>query len=136
MSKRSKRFGSGWVSLKTGLEGPRHDPYRYEEWTVDRSRSGGPKVLLHLGLAEWIKVTWPGGKTWNVPIRNVRALTTIFEKLSGASIKVWERSILRIRPCCDRPEPHSVEGLPGEDLTVCGRCGKIVDVDFSIGAVI
>lgn len=43
------------ISMKSGSEGPSHDPYSYEEINLLEVFSNGAKkdVTLHMGLAEW-----------------------------------------------------------------------------------
>src|SRR5258706_10384505 len=40
------------VERHTGSEGPRHDPYAYEEWRV---RMPGHTIVLHSGLGTWLR---------------------------------------------------------------------------------
>jgi hypothetical protein len=133
----TKTFATGSVSVRTGTEGPRHDPYSFEEWVWERH---GERTTLHLGLGEWL-VT--GGR--NLDTRRIceitgrddpRACQTEFEKITGVRLKVLERAMHRLKHCCDRPRIHSVDGFPGEELLVCGSCSKVVGGSFNEGAVI
>jgi len=44
-------FRDFWI--KSGTEGPRHDPYSYEEYSFYYK---GKFFIAHFGLLEWIKV--------------------------------------------------------------------------------
>ncbi len=45
------------LSVRRGSEGPRHDPYSFEEWSVHQTINGVEKsITLHMGLAVWLKV--------------------------------------------------------------------------------
>jgi len=39
--------------IKGGGEGPKHDPYHYNEYSFEFK---GKKYIIHLGLAQWIEV--------------------------------------------------------------------------------
>jgi len=55
---------SGSITVKNGDEGPRHDPYSFVEYTVERK--GKRKTTIHLGLVVWCKVEGrPVKKTMN-----------------------------------------------------------------------
>jgi hypothetical protein len=41
------------IHNSSGTEGPRSDPYHYDEWDISLP---GYHIEVHLGLAEWIKV--------------------------------------------------------------------------------
>jgi hypothetical protein len=47
------------IDIVNGREGPKHDPYSYEEITIERR---GWRVTMHLGLAEWIEFQTVEGK--------------------------------------------------------------------------
>lgn len=42
------------VSVRRGVEGPKHDPYGYTEVTF--TRTDGRVVVMHEGLGTWVKV--------------------------------------------------------------------------------
>lgn len=41
------------ISHKTGVEGPRHDPYSFDEWVLEH---GGLTYKVHSGLNVWIAI--------------------------------------------------------------------------------
>ena len=76
------------LTVKVGTEGPKHDPYRYEEVTVRLSSWNGIReialvVTCHIGLALWIKV----GEI-EVPC-NEETYNDVFEKLTGDTAEGW-----------------------------------------------
>lgn len=54
MKTASDKFGT--YGIRDGSEGPRHDPYAFTEITFTPTDESKPKVTLHGGLGEWIKV--------------------------------------------------------------------------------
>lgn len=128
--RKSRRFATGQLVLNTGTEGPRHDPYSYTEWTIERH---GIKTVLHLGLGEWLQQN-------DYPVldsNNSKAnLVELFEKCAGVSLKTCAKVMQRILPCCANPKLVEVEGYPGESMVYCQSCDKVVDVDFDENAVI
>jgi hypothetical protein len=53
MSITAYRAAGGLITLRTGQEGPHHDPYGFTEVKVVRN---GHKVIFHQGLGEWLSV--------------------------------------------------------------------------------
>lgn len=115
------------IRIKSGTEGPRQDPYSYTEYHVRG-------VVLHLGLAEWIRVQGHD----RLPEHGVTPLEC-FERLTGFTPdlleKAYRKSISRCRKCgCKRLESQS--GFPGEELIVCSRCGEIITTEFHESEII
>ena len=53
------------IMVKTGKEGPRHDPYSYLEVTiVEEYGNGIRKIVYHAGLDEFLYVDENGNKKW------------------------------------------------------------------------
>lgn len=129
----TKRFGTGTVTMKTGSEGPRHDPYSYTEVTV-RGTLGKRKIdiTLHEGLAEWVKL---GNRKPAYESQTYRPRAA-FERLVGVRYTALERALNRPRQCCNKPRLESQSGFPGETLTVCIHCNAIVGGYFNEAAVI
>lgn len=125
------------VHVKTGTEGPRHDPYGFTEITVD-GRNG--KVTFHSGLSTWL--------TQNTAFSQIKYTgdeVTIaeFERLVGVTPQVAYLAVLRnkqrkvrrhLRSCPKRKEVYEADGYPGESLLICG-CGSVLDSHFDISAV-
>ena len=120
------------ISLKTGTEGPRHDPYSYEEVTIER---GDSTTTIHLGLAEYCKYT-EGNKSLTI-----HRLPTdpMMLALCGLTLKQAKR-ILRKREEAKLRAHRSHGGMewsrgyPGEQLLIC-KCGDVVDSSFNLSAI-
>jgi hypothetical protein len=137
MSETTKTFATGSITLRTGTEGPRHDPYGYEEWTWRRAAR---TVVLHEGLGCW--VSFDDRRLSNADLvrasgkADESACRHWFEGITGVPMKTLERVIHRPRRCCARPRIDWVAGYPGESLAVCRSCGDVVGSSFSEAAVI
>ena len=114
------------VRRVTGSEGPRHDPYSYEELHADVL---GNEIVLHQGLGTWLtingtKVTQPERMTHDLYEKTCR---DIFEKFVGFTTTQLERIYTkRMSRCkCGSKSFTSVRGFPGEHLIVCDHCGDI-----------
>ena len=133
----TKTFATGSITLKTGTEGPRHDPYGYSEWIFVRR---GKKAILHEGLSEWVSID--GQKNTNREICLMEgkdseiAARLMFEKEVGVSLKTLEKVIHRPKRCCNKPRITSSPGYPGETLYICANCENIVGGSFNEAAVI
>lgn len=119
------------ISIRTGSEGPRHDPYHYQELTVN-GRAG--KVTLHTGLACWLAVNGMvhGGEE--------EKLAQTFERLTGVMPWVAERVChelphRRHSANCNCRDTRSVAGYPGETFEICVKCGEVIDSHFNRSAV-
>jgi len=126
---KSRRFATGSISIRTGSEGPKYDPYSFTEYTVERRNN---KVTLHLGLAVWFRDQF---KTLSDQITEQEAVER-FERFAGISLKTFEHAMHRVIPCCDNPDIRWWAGYPGEEIAQCENCKKVVDSSFDIGAVI
>lgn len=120
------------IRVKQGLEGPREDPYGFTEITFWHR---GGKTAVHAGgLVEWVE---HNGRRWDGP--DVRAsFAAIVGISSDRLLKIhaelpWRRHHAK---CPERRDFHCSPGMPGETLTICGRCRDVVRCDFNIGEVI
>lgn len=122
------------INIKAGSEGPRHDPYHYDEITV--TRLDGSWVTIHVGLALWAEAS-DGRK-----IDNYQEALVLFERLAGISLPVAYKSYheVRVRRYTRHPcgQKHfiDVQGYPGESFVFCRKCGDAIDSSFNINAVI
>jgi hypothetical protein len=126
------------VTVETGSEGPRHDPYAYREITVIQPDGA---TTLHEGLGTWLrsagrKVTPPtdldadGRERW--------CRSTAFETLTGYSVAQLERLHRKLSSRCRRcgcKETVSQNGHPGEHFECCAKCGNVVGSYFCISEV-
>lgn len=121
------------VRRRSGEEGPRHDPYGYEEWTFRRN---GHVVQLHTGLINW--VSYDGTRVFSGGDDTVSAASRRFEMLTGISLERLEWLYYEMRnrcSTCGYRRTRAVSGYPGETLNVCIRCGNVVCTSFHEQAV-
>lgn len=122
------------INIKTGSEGPRHDPYHYDEITVNRP--DGSWVTLHVGLAFWAE-TSEGERIDN----DDRGALVLFEKAAGISLPVAYKAYREVRVRrytrhpCGQKHFIDVQGFPGESFVFCRKCGDAVDSFFNSKAV-
>jgi hypothetical protein len=142
------------VTRKSGSEGPKHDPYSYEEFSVEKD--DGRTAVLHLGLGEWLILN---GKKKTVDdflpdpaemngIRNAwdvarqiasNRMFIAFEEVLGITLKSWTRAEQKLHSRCPKCKGHDLErvsGYPGETFLICSKCKEIVDSHFNEAAII
>jgi len=129
------------LSTNRGSEGPRHDPYGYEEYTVCTKFENGEEkcITMHSGLGMWLKIDgekidhgtinmW--GEHYN---EGERFLSEMFENLTGIPLCKFHKymdEILNHKICCPKRELEWVRGFPGEHLLICTNCHAIADSQF------
>ena len=125
------------VSYNSGSEGPRHDPYHYDEVTIDRKN--GDVVTIHMGLAAWCKVKRHGKTVFQVD--GETAAQTLFEWYAGITFHKaigLQYTLFRRRVkyhACGTRFLKSVSGYPGESFTICDNCGAHLDYHFNRSVV-
>ena len=127
------------IELRSGSEGPRHDPYGYEEWSI--TRADGRKVTVHIGgLIEWVR--YDDGRSKRQFDCADTNLLAKFEACAGVSLHAVRRAYsaakarrVKYHPCGQK-HIHWVLGYPGEELLACEQCGTIFDSEFNLSAVI
>ena len=123
------------VTIEHGEEGPKHDPYGWEEVTGDRPN--GVRGTIQYGLAEWGQ-TPEGTKIdtrTNDPERIERIVTTYAGVSPAAAVRAHTKYRSRCRKCGCR-ETVCEPGYPGETLELCAKCGMMVDYHFNESAII
>jgi len=122
------------IDIKTGSEGPRHDPYGYEEITV--TRPNGDVVTLHEGLTVWLKLN--NSAQYMFTSSTYEDAVKKFEFFAGCSPAIARRAYERMqyRCKCGSRDLRSVAGFPGESLNVCNACNTVVSSDFNESAII
>jgi hypothetical protein len=128
-----------YVSIKTGSEGPRHDPYAYTEITVHRA--DGREVVLHTGLAEWM--TYKDGRVVRRFQDEYKILRSKFEAIVGITPECAEkiprimqqRRFRQHEKTCGSRDVADVDGYPGESMLYCNKCNTVLDYHFDISAV-
>jgi hypothetical protein len=122
------------ISLRCGSEGPRHDPYHFNELTVE-GRNG--TTTLHLGLAVWCK-----NDKLKLRVDNDEAFK-LFERCVGVSSEVAHKAYeykeyvlpykLHSLKCDAAME--NVHGFPGETFDHCPKCGATAGYHFNRSAI-
>jgi hypothetical protein len=126
------------IHIKTGREGPRHDPYGYDEITVHRA--DGAHVTLHEGLGTWIEFKDARGTGNKLDERDApRAqIDAAFERVAGVSVEAARKAYRALRSRCRNcggRETKFARGYPGESFELCVQCGHVVDSHFDLSAV-
>lgn len=133
------RLCDGYLELKIGSEGPRHDPHYFIEYTVAKN---GMTVCLHLGIGVTLRVN---GAVPSVDIaeriigESGGNLEDLFTKLTGHSHEQWKRFYNEYRSrcrVCGKKAFRSVPGMPGETFHQCMYCSCIAATDFDESAII
>lgn len=136
---------TGSVNIRRGTEGPRHDPYAYEEIIV--SRPDGRKVKLHSGLGEWLEVQTAEGRKIRVDESDRYAgperLRELFAFHSGISVETaaktpGRREATRYREHdkrCGNENLVAATGYPGESFDYCPKCGFVGGYAFDRSAI-
>jgi len=124
------------IEVRSGTEGPSHDPYRFTEITVTRtSQVFTGYVTFHSGLGEWTRVSD------KVSITDDKLARIVFEHLAGITPEVALRAKHKIKVNRIRRHPCGmnymdwIDGYPGETMLVCLKCGNVVDSRFDRSAV-
>jgi hypothetical protein len=124
------------ISICTGTEGPRHDPYHFEEFTVERD---GVSVTAHHGLANWVSVEGADKKGYQHETEFQDEVDWIFFSCVGMTEAQARRYQRKAEQARMRPHRHHgggvwVTGYPGEHLCLCA-CGAVLDSVFNQSAV-
>ena len=115
------------VQRTTGAEGPKHDPYHYEEWDV---KVPGFHVILHEGLAEWLSVNGVM-QEWRYDVKKRRAIFATHVGYTLQQIlRIYERLSSRCSKCGGTDFTEET-GYPGEYFNVCCDCGHIQSCFFN-----
>lgn len=123
----------GTLEIKTGTEGPRHDPYSYTEYSI--ILPDGREVTMHEGLGEYLKVD---GEVVTTGYDNYHKMLQEFIRLTGIDPhqveKYRERAkFKRATGSCPEGGKHKAvwqHGHPGEHLLICQKCDEILDSRF------
>lgn len=111
------------LDIRRGSEGPRHDPYSYEELILHR---GDDEFKLHIGLTVWFKIN---GREVKIDYDNP---DEAWESYTEISICDFERAYYRVHgpknkcPYCGSRNLEWFSGYVGEDMESCGDCGKFL----------
>lgn len=91
------------LDLRTGSEGPVHDPYGYTEYIVNIN---GDKVVAHLGIVAWLQITprdsvRPTLVLWD----SEEQINTVFRRWTGIDLRDFPRYYERAHPYSDFEGP-------------------------------
>lgn len=125
------------VRKSTGSEGPRHDPYHYDELTIKTPQG---EFVAHLGLAVYVqengeKISAAG----NDYEQAFKWQDSYLVKWTGYTNKQLERIADQIKYRCKEGGYHygpELDGYPGESFCLCQKCGKMFDFNFDESAVV
>lgn len=128
------------VNVRTGTEGPSHDPYGYTE--IEFTRTDGVVVTYHAGLGEWCKVSLtPPEKRRGVRHHGEDLIAhcidddgaaSLFETATGLSPQQAEKVYQRLHgpqrrcPHCGGRKFSWHGGYVGEAMQCCTACDRIV----------
>lgn len=122
------------VREKTGREGPRHDPYSYTELHVN---ADDVDIVFHDGLSVFILVA---GFRTNIYGEQYKELfDAVLLDATGFTESQLRRFHRKASSRCPMGGYHDVvdvRGYPGESMSICNKCDKVVDSYFCEGAVI
>jgi len=133
----------------TGSEGPRHDPYAFEEFTLLEQEEGREprRVTIHLGLAEWVKLNGRvEADITGYDLNGTGSVEDKFEELTGltfrGAVRLYHRAnrLEKICPKCGAGigKARWCDGYPGESFLVCrpSECGYMYTSSFNESAII
>lgn len=106
------------VHVKSGSEGPAHDPYSYTEYRVKRD---GRKIVMHLGMGDWIKVDGEHVEAGDAALNYIRQERKDYRKRVVRRLTDPPRRC----PAC-KGKLESGGGYVGEEVIYCKGCGRIV----------
>ncbi len=81
-----RKTSSGHIAMRTGSEGPSHDPYSFREYEIERNDQ---TLVLHMGLGCWLEED--GKSTYKNGTEEL--LVLIFEGFSGLSLGHFEKAL-------------------------------------------
>jgi hypothetical protein len=126
------------IEIRSGSEGPAHDPYGYTETTV--TRADGRWATIHSGLGDWM--LYFDGRQERRFDDDYAILRNKFEACVGITPEGAEKAMRKVQDvrvrnhACGPNNFEWVSGYPGEELLACGKCGHIIDSSFNVSAVI
>lgn len=125
------------ISIKTGSEGPKHDPYGYTEITF--IKTDGTIIKHHEGLGSWCEIL---DKNCIQRAEGSQA-SELFFLATGCTPnearKYFNKAEQKRRSICPECNSRNLEwhrGYPGEEILICEDCNSYVDCVFNESAVI
>ena len=124
----------GLFTKTSGTEGPRHDPYHWDEWQLIHYDKRAI-YTLHLGL-----VVRYDRNNETMEMQDEQDAVEQFIIDTGMHMDQWDKAGQKLRSRCRKCGNHryfmNIDGMPGETMIQCVPCGHIVDVEFNESAVI
>lgn len=146
------------IRYTTGSEGPMHDPYHYEEWSIKHTSptilktltNPDLKITIHRGLGEWFQLNTDYNegtkfhKHHNKEVIWDKALNGYLEHVFGYNLTQIERIYRKVnRPFCKEckvyPRGYDIDilpGYPGEEVYFHRKCGNPVGSSQDMSYVI
>ena len=87
------------ISKKTGTEGPKHDPYSFEEFIYE---CNGKVTTLHMGLGVWMESS-SGKLLYARSDAQERAIIRWFEIRIGMTMERFNKAYYRVHPYFEDP---------------------------------
>lgn len=121
------------IDVRHGIEGPKHDPYSFTEITYEK---GNRKVVIHQGLAEWIKVN---GQKIDLQIGEDE-IEMITQRETGYTPEELEKFWMNMKyptKCrkCGCRRLKDAGGHIGESFTICTQCNEVIAYYFNHYAI-
>jgi hypothetical protein len=117
------------VNKTSGTEGPKEDPYAFNEFTVECLKEDGTKdvFVIHSGLGMWLTKN----DQTVIEFAEDKEVVTLFETLTGLQYEDLDRLYDEIhgpKDYCKCGSKNIVEssGYVGETMLFCGDCGAFI----------
>lgn len=132
----SARTPRGTFTIRNGVEGPKHDPYGYTEYTW--KAKNGEKITLHCGMRDILSI---GSNKKHIAYEDTgrKIIADKFTELVGISPRKLFRAIERANHICKNcgsTHIHTESGYPGETFYICGKCGNIIGGYFCVEGIL
>jgi DNA-directed RNA polymerase subunit RPC12/RpoP len=136
------------ITHTSGVEGPKHDPYHWDEYVVTgyNRKFCNPEIhfTVHRGLANWFSIRKDGWKiSNNGMIRWEKYMEEMLFNITGMTFDQVvekheeEENGLFCPECNEVPEDTlDYAGYPGETIYCCSKCGAPCGSDQNMSAVI
>ncbi len=111
MARIFRTTSSGHLAMRTGGEGPTHDPYSFTEWECERQ---GHTLVLHLGLGAWLKLD---GKTYLPEAKTDADMVAAFEEFTDLTIQQVDKALHR-RPRMSAKERRMMDEIEAADAAL------------------
>lgn len=132
------------IVFTKGTEGPKNDPYGFEEFSVFLHYEGFDPVefRIHVGLSIWISIKQKNGDLHKLTFSSSSTKAwSLFEFFTGLSQETLHKMAAidpRPKKCteCGSNKILSTSGFPGESFYVCESCKAIVACNLNAAVII